>query len=501
MQHDKITKKIGQIEKVSSTEEKITLSITEVIDKFKLASSFRKIDFVKRSGILASTLTSTLLLLPFLGANSIWNFIKGGSKKDGEGRKDAFYELKNSPKINWRSLLLTMAKQFQYLVNKDCNEYLDIKSDALRLKATIFDDSALEKTGKNIEGIGYIHDHVKNIHFLGYKLLVCGFWDGSSFIPIDFSLHKEKRDKSLKKAEQRLAKKKEKMLKAGKEIELLQIALEEKMESQKIAGKSCESKPNKGNRKKLDQMQKAAARLATRLDKLKTGLIQQKEQKQFIENELQELKSSFRYCGLKKEDYKEQFKKQRERNTSGRKRATESGNNKLGMVVKMLKRTVKKGFVPDFVLTDTWFFSYKLLQAIAEIGKGIRLVSMAKIGTAKYKILPKGRFMAPQEIIAKFDRTMSRTNRKYKAKYMQFHAEYQGTRVKMFLIKFGTHGSWRMLVTTDLDISFNKIIEVYKIRWAIEVFFKECKQYLLLGKCQSLDFDAQIADTTLSMVR
>jgi hypothetical protein len=59
------------------------------------------------------------------------------------------------------------------------------------------------------------------------------------------------------------------MLKAGKEIELLQIALEEKMESQKIAGKSCESKPNKGNRKKLDQLKKAAARLATRLDKLK----------------------------------------------------------------------------------------------------------------------------------------------------------------------------------------------------------------------------------------
>ena len=31
--------------------------------------------------------------------------------------------------------------------------------------------------------------------------------------------------------------------------------------------------------------------------------------------------------------------------------------------------------------------------------------------------------------------------------------------------------------------------------------FKESKQNLLLGKCQSQDFDAQIADVTLSMIR
>lgn len=56
-------------------------------------------------------------------------------------------------------------------------------------------------------------------------------------------------------------------------------------------------------------------------------------------------------------------------------------------------------------------------------------------------------------------------------------------------------------MTTDLQMSFARIIEVYKIRWTIEVFFKECKQYLLLGKCQSQDFDAQIADATLSLAR
>ena len=40
-------------------------------------------------------------------------------------------------------------------------------------------------------------------------------------------------------------------------------------------------------------------------------------------------------------------------------------------------------------------------------------------------------------------------------------------------------------------------IEIYHMRWSIEVFFKEAKQYLHLGKCQSVDFDAQITDISI----
>ena len=36
-------------------------------------------------------------------------------------------------------------------------------------------------------------------------------------------------------------------------------------------------------------------------------------------------------------------------------------------------------------------------------------------------------------------------------------------------------------------------MEIYCVRWTIEVFFKETKQQLKLGTCQSQDFDAQIA--------
>jgi hypothetical protein len=43
-------------------------------------------------------------------------------------------------------------------------------------------------------------------------------------------------------------------------------------------------------------------------------------------------------------------------------------------------------------------------------------------------------------------------------------------------------------------------IELYQIRWTIEVLFKECKQYLRLGSSQNTDFDGQIADAALTLV-
>ncbi len=50
-------------------------------------------------------------------------------------------------------------------------------------------------------------------------------------------------------------------------------------------------------------------------------------------------------------------------------------------------------------------------------------------------------------------------------------------------------------------MSFNKVLEIYQIRWSIEVFFKESKQLLGLGKTQSVDFDVQISETTIKMIQ
>ena len=56
----------------------------------------------------------------------------------------------------------------------------------------IIDDTVLEKSGVRLEGVSRVFDHVKGRCVLGYKLLLCAFFDGKTTIPFDFSLHQEK---------------------------------------------------------------------------------------------------------------------------------------------------------------------------------------------------------------------------------------------------------------------------------------------------------------------
>ncbi|MCF8302372.1 MAG: hypothetical protein K9I94_03775 [Bacteroidales bacterium] len=57
------------------------------------------------------------------------------------------------------------------------------------------------------------------------------------------------------------------------------------------------------------------------------------------------------------------------------------------------------------------------------------------------------------------------------------------------------------MIVDDTTLSFISMIEIYQIRWSIEVFFKESRKLLRLGKCQSTNFDAKITDTTSTMIQ
>ncbi|OQX98501.1 MAG: hypothetical protein B6I20_10965, partial [Bacteroidetes bacterium 4572_117] len=89
-------------------------------------------------------------------------------------------------KFNESMFLALFAKRFGSLINK---------RDTLKkhgITALIGNDSPFHKAGKMMENISMVHGHVTNNFILGYKILVIGYWDGGSFIPIDFSIHREK---------------------------------------------------------------------------------------------------------------------------------------------------------------------------------------------------------------------------------------------------------------------------------------------------------------------
>jgi len=102
-----------------------------------------------------------------------------------KAQKDVFYRIKNNPSINWRFILYLFAGKFVKITGKE-------NTGEPRVRCLIFDDTTIEKTGKLIEKASYVWDHVQNRCVLGFKLLVMGYWDGISFTPLDFSLHREK---------------------------------------------------------------------------------------------------------------------------------------------------------------------------------------------------------------------------------------------------------------------------------------------------------------------
>ena len=57
------------------------------------------------------------------------------------------------------------------------------------------------------------------------------------------------------------------------------------------------------------------------------------------------------------------------------------------------------------------------------------------------------------------------------------------------------------LLTTNYKLDFIEAYHIYSMRWSIEVFFKESKGLLGLGKSQSRDFAAQIASISLTVLQ
>jgi hypothetical protein len=165
----------------------------------------------------------------------------------------------------------------------------------------------------------------------------------------------------------------------------------------------------------------------------------------------------------------------------------------------MVKRAARKGLIPNYVIMDKWFIPEKVIQQIPKIKKGsIHIISACKKDKRRYIYHSKS--YTANELWNKH-KEMKKRCRALKSFYIKVRVKYKGIPMILYFNKPTKRKHWELLVTTDTELSFINAMKIYRIRWGIEVFFKESKQYLLLGKCQSQDFDAQIADVTLSMIR
>lgn len=204
--------------------------------------------------------------------------------------------------------------------------------------------------------------------------------------------------------------------------------------------------------------------------------------------------------GLTPTQAKERFSKKRAKESISKKRTQECFTTKIDSMISMIRHAITKGIRFDYLLVDSWFTCFELVQFIKTRKIGCHLLGMIKMGITKYSF--NGNSLSAKQIVdySKRKKQLKRS-RKLGYSYIECIVDFQGIKVKLFFCKTSHKGKWHGLLTTNLDLNFDQAYKIYSTRWSIEVFFKEGKQHLGLGKCQSQDFDAQIASITISMLQ
>ena len=396
MLHNKDIKNLSELKMTFVSKHKKQSFFTEMIKSLKIGKHHALFSGVKEKGISALTIISILISFPFIEQKNVHKFVNSYWNKFAGFGKDVYYRLKNNPKINWRKFLFAVVKRAIITLS----ERPQTQSSETKIKAFIFDDTPVSKRGIFTEGVSKIWDHIIHKSILGYQLLVMGFYDGTMFLPINFSFHREK-----------------------------------------------------GKNKK-------------------------------------------RKFGLKPKHLKKQFNKKRDKNTAGYTRKKELDISKIKSAVNMIKSAIKNGITANYVITDSWFTCLELVKTSLEnnlhyIGMFSKVKTRFLFGKKEYSY----------KTIRKINRKNIKRNRRYNLYYIRVVATWHGQPVVLYFTRKGKNGNWKTILSTDLSSNFNKTIEIYQLRWSIEVFFKEAKQLLDLGKSESQDFDAQIADTTITMIQ
>ena len=497
MQQTKITDNLGEFQIFLDNDSKTGMCLEDTIGFFDVRRIFGQFETIKQSGIRVSRIMTTLLVMLFYRSRNIYSYFSRqyGQQIDKEGSKNPYYDMLGNEYVPWRVILYLFAKRYLHLVSRLADHSKQM------IRALIFDDSPVEKTGLKIEGTSKIHDHVTGRYILGFKLLVSGYWDGNNFIPIDFSLHRErgkeldkarkKRNRARRKAKQAEAAYKEHKVQHLKKRAVLNSLKEMDPGSTKSAVLEYEKQKKRVSRSKKKQsrlrkqMKQARAILAE-----KEEIVRQKEKQAPL-------------YGLTPTQQRNQFKKERAKDSQGYERRSEADMSKAQSVIRMISRAVKRGFEFEYVLFDSWFFSKEILARIESFRtKGIKLVAMVKMGKNLYRDCLSEKEM-DANTLKKFYKKKGKAqrSRKYNATYIRVPVWYDNRRVNLFFVRLGSGSKWKVFITNDLDLTFTKLLEVYHIRWSIEVFFKDGKQHLQLGKCQCNNFDSQIGATTLAMMQ
>ncbi len=193
----------------------------------------------------------------------------------------------------------------------------------------------------------------------------------------------------------------------------------------------------------------------------------------------------------------EDFTNKVDHKTNAHKRRLETMKGKLQIAIDMVKRAVDSGIYADYLLVDSWYSKLVFIKEMNELG--LRVISRMANNNKIWNFIGKEKSL--EAIYNKFKALKQAKPGQYgkKIKYTYFSViveHRKAGRLKIVFIK--TKEKLIPIVSTDLDISDEEIIEIYKRRWDIEQGYKELREHFGFGKEENRIYEALIARITLS---
>lgn len=192
-------------------------------------------------------------------------------------------------------------------------------------------------------------------------------------------------------------------------------------------------------------------------------------------------------------------KGQQDKRTLAFKRRKQARSKATQVMLELLDEAKKAGIQANHVLFDTWFCSPTSLLAVKSMGYDV--IAMAKKSSKiHYNFDDKKQSVKDIYKSCKKRRGLSRYLLSVE---IQVKKDDLSTPARLVFIRNRNNKKdWLVLISTDMSLTEDEIIQTYGKRWDIEVFFKVCKSYLKLGKeCRSLSYDAMTAHVAIVFAR
>lgn len=193
----------------------------------------------------------------------------------------------------------------------------------------------------------------------------------------------------------------------------------------------------------------------------------------------------------------EEFTQELDIRTTTYKRRLEIMDGKSKIALDMVKRAIKSGIYADYLLVDSWYSKPIFVKEMNDLG--LRVISRIANNNKIWNFSGKEKTL--NAIYEKYKKTTKEKAGKYgkkiQFKYFSVIAEHKNAgKLKIVFIK--TSENLIPIVSTDLEINNEEIIEIYKRRWDIEQGYKELREHFGFGKEENRIYEALIARMTLS---